>query len=105
MVSHATQLPPCSSSSAQAAASELLPKPAGALMTARRLAGSSDKIATSRGRATSPPNRAGKILVARNGSCPLAGEAAIPVARLLDRGWITDSPLCPCVLPPFGGYP
>src|SRR5712671_2952476 len=92
MVSHPTQLPSCSSFSAQAAASELLPKPAGALMTASRLAGSSDKRATSRGRATSPPKRAGKILVARNGSCPLAGKVAVPVARLLDRGWIKGLP-------------
>src|SRR5258707_13270052 len=92
MVSPPTQLPPCSSFSAQAAASEVFPKPAGALVTASRLAGSSDKIATSRGRATSPPNRAGKDLVARNGSCPLEGKLAVAIAKLLGCGWAHGSP-------------
>jgi hypothetical protein len=85
-------LPLCSSFSAQVAANELLPKPAGALMTASRLAGSSDKIARSRGRATSPPSRTGTILVARNGSCPAPGKVRAPFARWLDRGWINGSP-------------
>src|ERR1700735_4971515 len=103
MVNHPTQLPPCSSFSAQAAASELLPKPAGALMTASRLAGSSDRIAASRGRATSPANRAGTILVARNGSRPLPGRMPVPDARWLERGWIKGSPLRATVFPHSGG--
>jgi hypothetical protein len=44
-------------------------------------------------------------LVARNGSCPLAGKVAVPKARLLDCRWVKDSPLSPWVPPPFGGYP
>src|SRR6202043_1003725 len=92
MVSHPTQLPLCSSFSAQAAASELLPKPAGALMTPSRLVGSSDKMARSRGRATNPRNRAGTILVARNGSCPPPGKVPVPCAGWLERGWIKGSP-------------
>src|SRR6266852_3316746 len=92
MVSHPTQLPLCSSFSAQAAASEVLPNPAGALMTPSRLAGSSDKAARSRGRATNPQNRAGTILVARNGSCPPPGEVPVPYVGWLERGWIKGSP-------------
>src|SRR5258708_7972445 len=105
MVGNLSLLPQCPFVSAQAAASDLFPKPAGALRRASRLAGSSDRIATSRGRATSPPNRAGKILVARNGSCPLADNVAVPIARLLDCGWTKGSPLIAGSSPPFGGYP
>src|ERR1700730_15862325 len=93
MVSHPTQLPLCSSFSAQAAASELLPNPAGALMTPSRLAGSSDKTARSRGRATNTRNRAGTILVARNGSCPPPGKVPVPYMRWLERGWIKGPPI------------
>src|SRR5882672_6567350 len=92
MVIHPTQLPLFSSFSAQAAASELLPNPAGALMTPSRLAGSSDKMARSRGRATNPRNRAGTILVARNGTGPPPGKVPVPYVRWLKRGWIKGSP-------------
>src|ERR1700733_8789439 len=78
MGSHATAQPFCSSCSAQAAASEVLPNPAGALMTPSCFAGSPDSIASSRGRATSPPGRAGTILVARNGSRPSPARVPIP---------------------------
>jgi hypothetical protein len=53
-----------------------------------RLAGSSDKLARSRGRVTSPLNLAGTVLVARNGSCPRPGKVPVPSARWLERGWI-----------------
>jgi hypothetical protein len=100
MVSHPTALPLCSSFSAQAAASELLPNPAGALTTPRF--GSSDVMAKSGGRATSPPNRAGTIFVVRNGSRPLPGKVPVLDERWLKRGWIKGPPTG-YGLPPFGG--
>jgi hypothetical protein len=49
-------------------------------------------MARSRARATSPPNRAGTILVARNGSRPFPDKVPVPSARWLDRGLIKGSP-------------
>src|SRR6202790_4931467 len=74
-------------------------------MTPSRLAGSSDKMARSRGRATSPRNRAGTVLVARNGSCPPPGKVPVPYTRWLEGGGTVDQgpPLPTSVLPPFGG--
>jgi len=62
------------------------------LMTPNRLSENSDKMASSRGRGTSPPNRAGTILVARNGSSPLPGKVPVRNARWLGRGWIKGPP-------------
>ena len=60
-------------------------------------------MARSRGRATSPLNRAGTILVARNGSRPLPGKMPVPDARWLERGWIKGSPLSHVGPPPIRG--
>src|SRR3984893_5121894 len=65
MASHATVLPLWRSPSDQPTASDVLPKPPGALITASRLAGSPDAKASRRGRSIRPGHRGGTTLVAR----------------------------------------
>src|ERR1700761_2037974 len=68
MVSQATALRVCRTC-VQALASEVLPNPAGALITARRFVESCEVMPRSRGRSISPWHRGGTTLVARNWSC------------------------------------
>jgi hypothetical protein len=105
-VSQATEWPFSPSCAAQAAAKEVLPSPAGAFITPTRLPGSSDRMARSRGRATSPAGRAGTILVARNGSrlvLTVALRGPAPIAKCLERGSIKGSPYTRPSLPHLGG--
>jgi hypothetical protein len=106
IVNHATELPCWPSHSDQLAASEVLPNPAGALITASRLAGSWDAMASNRGPSISPGHRGATILVARKGRCFPPGSGTSPIVGPRaedDRNSIEDIPNLAVSIPPFGG--
>src|SRR5580693_6726832 len=101
MVSHATELPCCRSHSDQLAASEVFPNPAGALITASRLAGSREAMARRRGRSIRPKHRGETTLVTRNGTCFPRRNRPLPVASFEggECGSIKDIRLGPALRP------
>src|SRR5882757_2448445 len=77
IVSHPTASPFCRSSCDQAAASDVLPNPAGALIMASLFPESWETMSRSRGRGISPSHRGGTSLVARNSRCFLSRTAPL----------------------------
>src|SRR5580704_9545492 len=104
MLSHATAPPCCRSHSDQLAASEVFPNPAGALITASRLAESPEATAKSRGRSIRPRHRGETTLVMRKGTCfpPRVGPVPVASVEAVKRCSIKDIPLGPALRPPRG---
>src|ERR1700683_260227 len=104
MVSHATEPPCCRSHSDQLTASEVFPNPAGALITARRLAESPEATARRRGRSIRPRHRGETTLVTRKGTCFPPRLGPVPAASFagVKRCSIKDIPLGPALRPLVG---
>src|ERR1700760_1902374 len=102
IVIHPTAFPLFSSFCDQAAASDVLPNPAGALIRASLFPESWETMSRSRGRGISPSHRGGTSLVARNSSCFLSriaplgggGSPSAPVKAGSVNG-ASPSGLCP----------
>src|ERR1700689_5473781 len=105
MVSHATEPPCCRSHSDQVAASEVFPNPAGALITARRLAESPEATARRRGRSIRPRHRGETTMVTRKGTCFPPRNGPLPDAPFEggECSAIKDIALGPALRPLLGG--
>src|SRR6202050_2477208 len=105
MVSHATEPPCCRSHSDQLTASEVFPNPAGALITARRLAESPEATARRRGRSIRPRHRGETTLVTRKGTCfpPRNGPVPVAPSEAVECGAIKDIWCGPCSSTPLLG--
>src|SRR5580698_7558095 len=105
MVSHATEFRCWRSHSDQRAANEVFPNPAGALITASRLAESWEATARRRGRSIRPRHRGETTLVTRKGTCFPPMNGPVPVASFEGVACcsIEDIPLGPALRPLVGG--
>jgi len=94
MVSHATTVAALLELPAQAAASELCRSPR-RLDDGKALGGEFGQDRDEPGTCDQPAESCRQKLVARNGSCPLAGAVAIPVERICSIAAGSRAPLWP----------